>query len=675
DMLQLTGLRCRGSHITRIRGLQHAKNIRTLTLSFNDIESISSLSGLSKLEDLTLNDNQITSISAVGALYELFSLDVHNNQIKSVSALSGMTNLRLLTLRGNQITNISALSDLSLTVLEIEENQISQISALSSLEGLLLLNLSDNDISSIAPLTLLTELQSVDLRGNDLDDQAYDQHLQTILDNNPGVSIRYDPRPSPSVRVQASKGTFSDRVRVTWSRVDNGPSYTSYYRVYRAASVSGPKTAVSAWQRDNVFEDTGVNAGTEYRYWISVAVNEFGENAKMDEASATGWASRTGGAPNTGGTSQPILLLSSTAGGAVNSSYDAANSRLGDIVDIMAEPVDTNLFVFWTWSGTAVEEGRVLDPTDPFVSLELKETQSLKAHFLTTLTTLHVSSDVPARVEPDLPQELGTPLQPFHQIQDAIDVAAQGVTIVVGEGTYAENLRFQGVNVVLTGIDYPVLRDSDGTPLASFVDGEDADCVLNGFVLTLGISDIASAIFCDNSHPTISNCLIVGNRAALSEGPGSAVYLVNSHMTLVNCTIADNICGSLGAGITLVDSDATVTNSIFWNNGPDDLRLEGTSRPRISYSNFSVVPTLTDPSPAGLGNLSVDPRFVRPGQWADPPDQGPVWTAGDYHLRSQSGRWDSDTETWVLDDETSPCVDGGDPAWPVGPSPCQMERG
>jgi hypothetical protein len=49
------------------------------------------------------------------------------------------------------------------------------------------------------------------------------------------------------------------------------------------------------------------------------------------------------------------------------------------------------------------------------------------------------------------------------------------------------------------------------------------------------------------------------------------------------------------------------------------------------------------------------------------------WADGDYHVRSQAGRWDPVSEKWVKDAATSPCVDGGDPdsdwkgeLWPHG---------
>jgi L-ascorbate metabolism protein UlaG (beta-lactamase superfamily) len=46
-----------------------------------------------------------------------------------------------------------------------------------------------------------------------------------------------------------------------------------------------------------------------------------------------------------------------------------------------------------------------------------------------------------------------------------------------------------------------------------------------------------------------------------------------------------------------------------------------------------------------------------------------VWIDGDYHLKSEAGRWDPVSESWIVDDVTSPCIDAGDPNSPVGDEP------
>jgi hypothetical protein len=80
----------------------------------------------------------------------------------------------------------------------------------------------------------------------------------------------------------------------------------------------------------------------------------------------------------------------------------------------------------------------------------------------------------------------------------------------------------------------------------------------------------------------------------------------------------------------------------------------------------------------GEGNIDSDPCFADPGHWADandpnvavePNDPNAVWVDGDYHLKSQAGRWDPNSGTWVQDDVTSPCIDTGDPNSPIGHEP------
>jgi L-ascorbate metabolism protein UlaG (beta-lactamase superfamily) len=77
----------------------------------------------------------------------------------------------------------------------------------------------------------------------------------------------------------------------------------------------------------------------------------------------------------------------------------------------------------------------------------------------------------------------------------------------------------------------------------------------------------------------------------------------------------------------------------------------------------------------GEGNIDADPLFANPGYWAyvndpniavEPNDANAVWIEGDYHLKSQAGRWDPVSESWVIDDVTSPCIDAGDPNSLVG---------
>jgi len=152
---------------------------------------------------------------------------------------------------------------------------------------------------------------------------------------------------------------------------------------------------------------------------------------------------------------------------------------------------------------------------------------------------------------------------------------------------------------------------------------------------------------------TIRNNVIVCNLAPY--GAGGALHHCGGHIE--NNTIFGNSAGNGGGGLD--DCDATVVNCIIWQNSPDQLREVLTVR----YSDVQ------GGWPAE-GNIDVDPCFADVGYWdpnGTPEDANDdFWVDGDYHLKSQAGRWDAKSQSWVKDDVTSPCIDAGDPASPVG---------
>ena len=172
----------------------------------------------------------------------------------------------------------------------------------------------------------------------------------------------------------------------------------------------------------------------------------------------------------------------------------------------------------------------------------------------------------------------------------------------------------------------------------------------------------------ENSEPRIANSIFSGN-TAVSEGGGIYDDEYSSTM-LTNCTLTGNSAYS-GGGIFSREPISVLINCILWNNSPDQI----TGLRTIRNSNIQGgVP--------GEGNIDVDPLFAKSGYWSaindpnvavEPNDPNAVWVDGDYHLMSQTGRWDPNSESWIKDDVTSPCIDAGDPnsdfsseTWPNG---------
>jgi len=368
------------------------------------------------------------------------------------------------------------------------------------------------------------------------------------------------------------------------------------------------------------------------------------------------------------------LSISSSAGGTVTEPGEGDFLYgFGDVVLLEARPDPGFLFV--EWSGT-------FNTSQNPLLLTLEERHQLLANFQSTRDVIYVDDDAPHdpgagdTVWSD-PNEAGTPEHPFDSIQEALDVAAEGSTVVVLAGVYRECIEFPGRNIHLKGFcpddanggNWPVMDGDERGPVVVFANAETPDRVISGFVITGGKGRPAGAILCSHSSPTVANCLIAGNRA--TNWNGGAVRCTDSNAVFVNCTITDNYAGEYGAGLCVADSRVVVANSILWGNGPSDVSIEGVSRPSIRYS-------ILGSGWQGPGNLTVDPLFASLGRWVDrnnpavevgPETTRGVWVMGDYHVRSQVGRWDSQARKWQQDKAMSPCIDAGDPSTSVGYEP------
>jgi hypothetical protein len=113
----------------------------------------------------------------------------------------------------------------------------------------------------------------------------------------------------------------------------------------------------------------------------------------------------------------------------------------------------------------------------------------------------------------------------FRTIQEGIAAAADGDTVVVGPGTYVENIRFEGKSIVLRSTkpsDPEVVRgtiiEGGGVDsVVSFSGTEKASCVLAGFTIQNGRADYGGGVRGGTQDSqtlaTIRNNIITGNRA------------------------------------------------------------------------------------------------------------------------------------------------------------------
>ncbi|MBN1124226.1 MAG: hypothetical protein JXA82_04400 [Sedimentisphaerales bacterium] len=152
----------------------------------------------------------------------------------------------------------------------------------------------------------------------------------------------------------------------------------------------------------------------------------------------------------------------------------------------------------------------------------------------------------------------------------------------------------------------------------------------------------------------IHRCLFANNQCDIE---GGAIHSFNNRLSLENATLVNNSAESRGGALASSHfAELDVANSIFRSNSAQDgnhLWVWDNTKVSIRFSNLEggmngISIDSADNLTWGDVNMDVDPLF------ADT-------TAGDYHLKSQAGRWDPATNTWVQDEVTSPCIDAGDP--------------
>ena len=202
-------------------------------------------------------------------------------------------------------------------------------------------------------------------------------------------------------------------------------------------------------------------------------------------------------------------------------------------------------------------------------------THGMYAATLAVADPLAVNSPREVRVSLCITSTLAVP-STYSTIQAALDDAVDGDVVELADSTYAgfgnRNLDFGGKRVNV--------RSASGDPALCVVDcqndgcgfyfhnGEGAESVVEGLTITNGsgyVDDggntIGGGVYCRNSNPTITDCVITVNAA----DDGAGIYCEVSSPTLTDCTISGNAATGTGGGLccpygsspTLIDCEIT----------------------------------------------------------------------------------------------------------------------
>ena len=155
---------------------------------------------------------------------------------------------------------------------------------------------------------------------------------------------------------------------------------------------------------------------------------------------------------------------------------------------------------------------------------------------------------------------------PYDSIQKAIDATGDNDTIIVKEGTYAENIILDNKKITLFADGNVTIDGGNNGSVVTFTD--DRGSTLEGFIITNGNNFHGGGIYCiDNSSPTITGCTISDNSGLFG---GGIHCRSNSSPTITDCIITNNTVDISGGGFYCIDnSSPTITNCTISGNSAE----------------------------------------------------------------------------------------------------------
>lgn len=635
--LNLTELRLAGNKISDISPLSGLRKLKRLYLEDNSISDISPISELSDLQWLDLADNRISDIPSALKLSRLKNLDLRGNRLSTdayneiqriVKNNPGMTirhdertryTLKVSSTKGGSVTTpgqgsfhyyskkvvpIKAKTDKNYSFVEwtgtaVEAGKVTDPNSAST------------KVTVDADYTLKVHfvkdrctLSTSSTNGGSVTKPGqgpfeYDQGTVVPIKAEAEMNCHFvkwtgaavdagrvaDPRsPSTKVTVDADymlKAHFvRDRCTLATSST-NGGSVTKPGQGPFAYDQGTAVLIKAQAEKDYHFvkwTGTAVNAGKVVDpNSISTAVRVDADYTLRANFAADRYEIAVRCGPN----------------GSVRPRGDINMAHGGDL-KIEATPHDSYRVARWLLDGRVIQTKRNI-----YTLRDIRSNHKVRVTFAPARTIIYVDDDAVVDPGPNDsaisdPCEDGSIEHPFDTIQEAVDVAAEGHTVTVLEGRYYESINFGGKNITLTGADPNSLKvvastiiDGNGVDtVVNFVAGEDANCVLTGLTVKNGNAQRGGGIYCYNSSPTISKCVVSANVANSGGGIanwhgnpklincifsrnrakyGGAVFNAASNPTLAKCCLRGNRAAK-GGGIYNTKSNPIVTNCLLSGN-------------------------------------------------------------------------------------------------------------
>lgn len=170
-------------------------------------------------------------------------------------------------------------------------------------------------------------------------------------------------------------------------------------------------------------------------------------------------------------------------------------------------------------------------------------------------------------------------------IQDAVDAAASGETVLVTNGLYLLSSEILVANnITIQSVNGPASTIVDGQGNVRCFNLANPSCVISGLTISNGGNSglEGGGVNCTNSNPVITNCVIVGNTGfnggGIRYGTAYNCTIIGNHAAngagiyggdAYNCTIAGNVATNYGGGMVLgtADNCIIISNSVAFGPG------------------------------------------------------------------------------------------------------------
>jgi predicted outer membrane repeat protein len=214
----------------------------------------------------------------------------------------------------------------------------------------------------------------------------------------------------------------------------------------------------------------------------------------------------------------------------------------------------------------------------------------------------------------------------YPTIQQGIDAAASGDTVLVSPGFYQENLQFNGTNITLAShfiiandtsfINSTILDGNHNSSVIRITADEDSTTRISGFCITNGGNIVSGGgIYISNADPVLDHLHVIENKAL----NGAGIYLDSSYAKIEYCNVCNNSTeiinlmeGQGGAGICISNS-----GSYVWILNTDICHNSTTSSGggilNFGHLSLSKVNIIGNDAYSG-GGLSLGNSYI----WMDP---------------------------------------------------------